>query len=262
MNSFVYEYPTKVYFGKNAAADHLKEAAAPYQNILITYGGGSVQRNGILDEIKGLLKDKNIMEFGGIPSNPTWSKVKEGAKAARDFQADLIFAIGGGSAIDASNIIAAQAWTEEDYWNVFVHEGRIPAGKPIALGAVVIASGTGAEMNGGAVITNEEEQVKTGVFAKAPVFAFLDPDYTKTVPAIQVFSDAFDTWCHALENYFGRAEDDSISDDLSLAVMKNTIHHMKTLQKDLYDETARANLMWDSGFDRYCSRSAPWIWPG
>lgn len=206
MRSFVYEYPTKVYFRKGAPAAYLKDALGSARKILPVTGKGSVKKTGVYDQIMDLLKDKEVVEFSDIPSNPTWDKVQEGAALAKETGADFVLALGGGSVIDASKIIAAQAATEENYWNVFVHEHRMPADKPLPLGAIVTASGTGAEMNGGAVITNDEEHVKTGVFAKALVFAILDPAYTKTVPHMQVFSGAFDIWCHALESYLGKSE--------------------------------------------------------
>lgn len=246
MNEFVFTYPTAVYFGKDAAKKHLKDALKGVKKVMLVTGGGSVKKTGIFDDIMNLLQDVEVVEFAGIPSNPTWSKVQEGARLAKQEGVDFILALGGGSVIDASKIIAAQAATDENCWNAFVHEHRLPREAPLPLGAIVTASGTGAEMNGGAVITNEDEQVKTGVFAKAPVFAILDPSYLNTVPVMQVFSGAFDTWCHALESYLGVSEGRNITDDLSLAVMENTIANMEKLKKDLYDENARGNLEWDS----------------
>lgn len=122
----------------------------------------------------------------------------------------------------------------------------IPTGKPIPLGAVVTASGTGAEMNGGAVITNEAVKIKGGMYAAAPRFAILDPDYTMTLPRMQVFSGAFDTLSHAMETYFGRSDQDNVSDDVALAIMRSTVVNMRTLLRDINDYTARSNLMWTS----------------
>lgn len=122
----------------------------------------------------------------------------------------------------------------------------IPTGKPIPLGAVVTASGTGAEMNGGAVITNESAKIKGGMFAAAPRFAILDPDYTMTLPRMQVLSGAFDTLSHAMETYFGRSDRDNVSDEVALAVMHSTVVNMRTLLRDINDYTARSNLMWTS----------------
>ena len=249
MENFVYEYPTKVYFGKGAAKQHLAGILSAYgPNVLLAYGGGSIKRNGIYDEITGILKEvgKTVTEFTGIMSNPTWEKVQEGAKLARDNKIDLVLAVGGGSVIDCCKIVCAQAITDEDLWEIAMVRHGVFAGEPIPLGAVVTASGTGAEMNGGAVITNEDAKIKGGMFAAAPRFAILDPEYTMSLPRMQVLSGAFDTLSHAMETYFGRSDRDNVSDEVALAVMVSTVTNMRTLLKDIHDYTARSNLMWTS----------------
>lgn len=248
MNEFVFSYPTKVYFGKGAAAKALRaELGQAGNTVMLAYGGGSVKKNGIYDEIAGILQEmgKTIVEFSGIMPNPTYAKVQEGAVLAKKEQADYILAVGGGSVIDCCKIVAAQAKTEEDIWNMEFVQRRLPA-DAIPLGVVVTASGTGAEMNGGAVITNEELKIKTGVLAYAPRFAVLDPAYTMSVPAIQVISGAFDTLSHAMETYLGQSDEDNVSDDVALAVMRNTVRNMRRLLADGSDLQARGNLMWDS----------------
>ena len=249
MENFVYEYPTKVYFGKGAAKAHLPgilSACGP--NVLLAYGGGSIKKNGVYEEITGILKEagKSITEFAGIMSNPTWAKVKEGAGLARENKVDLVLAVGGGSVIDCCKIVCAQAVTDEDLWELEMVQHKAPSAAPIPLGAVVTASGTGAEMNGGAVITNEETKIKGGMFAAAPRFAILDPAYTMSLPRMQVLSGAFDTLSHAMETYFGRSDRDNVSDEVALAVMHSTVVNMRALLKDLNDYTARSNLMWTS----------------
>ena len=249
MESFVYEYPTKVYFGKGAAGQHLPGILAGCgPNVLLAYGGGSIKQNGIYEEITGILKaaGKTVTEFTGIMSNPTYAKVQEGAKLARESKADLVLAVGGGSVIDCCKIVCAQAVTEEDLWDLEMVQHKAPAQAPIPLGAVVTASGTGAEMNGGAVITNEDAKIKGGMFAAAPRFAILDPAYTMSLPRMQVLSGAFDTLSHAMETYFGRSDRDNVSDEVALAVMRSTVVNMRALLKDLNDYTARSNLMWTS----------------
>lgn len=249
MESFVYSYPTKVYFGQGAAAIHLPGILAEYgPHVLLAYGGGSIQKNGIYDEITGLLKaaGKTVTEFTGIMPNPTWAKVKEGSQLARTCHADLILAVGGGSVIDCCKIIAAQAVTDVDLWDLEMVQHKAPAVKPIPLGAVVTASGTGAEMNGGAVITNEESKIKGGMFAAAPQFAVLDPAYTLSLPRMQVLSGAFDTLSHAMETHFGHSDRDNVSDEVALAVMRSTVVNMRALLRDINDLTARSNLMWTS----------------
>ena len=249
MENFVYEYPTKVHFGKGAAGQHLPGILAGCgPNVMLAYGGGSIKKNGIYDEITGILRaaGKTVTEFSGIMSNPTWAKVQEGARLARENGIDLVLAVGGGSVIDCCKIVCAQAVTDEDLWKVEMVRHGLPTGAPIPLGAVVTASGTGAEMNGGAVITNEEAKIKGGMFAAAPRFAVLDPEYTMSLPRMQVLSGAFDTLSHAMETYFGRSDRDNVSDEVALAVMRSTVINMRALLQDINDYTARSNLMWTS----------------
>lgn len=248
MQKFVYEYATKVYFGEGAAKEHLAEAVSGYgQNVMLAYGGGSVKKNGIYDEVKKILEDagKRVTDFSGIMSNPTYAKVQEGAALAKKEEIDFILAVGGGSVIDCCKIVAAQAKTDKDLWEMGMTDHQFPA-EAVPMGAVVTASGTGAEMNGGAVITNEEKVIKAGMAAAAPRFAILDPAYTASVPRMQVISGAFDTLSHAMETYFGNSDQDNVSDDVALAIMRNTVVNMKRLMGNINDMQARGNLMWDS----------------
>ena len=130
-------------------------------NVLLAWGGGSVKKNGIYDEVRSILENagKKVTDFGGIMPNPTYAKVQEGAALARENKIDFILAVGGGSVIDCCKIVAAQAKTDRDLWEMEMTEHQFPA-EAIPMGAVVTASGTGAEMNGGAVITNEEKIIK------------------------------------------------------------------------------------------------------
>lgn len=248
MQKFVYEYATKVYFGAGAVKKHLAQAVSGYgQNVMLAYGGGSVKKNGIYDEVKKILEDagKKVFDFSGVMSNPTYAKVQEGAGMAKKENIDFILAVGGGSVIDCCKIVAAQAKTEEDLWEMEMTEHKFPT-EVLPMGAIVTASGTGAEMNDGAVITNEEKVIKAGMAAAAPRFAILDPEYTLSVPRMQVISGAFDTLSHAMETYFGNSDQDNVSDDVALSIMRNTVVNMRRLLKDINDVQARGNLMWDS----------------
>lgn len=248
MENFVYKYPTKVLFGKGIVKEQLSNALKPYgSKIMLAYGGGSIKNNGIYNEITDILKKdgKEVIGFSGIMSNPTYAKVQEGAALAKEKNIDFILAVGGGSVIDCCKIISVQAKTDEDIWDMEFVQGKFPT-ESIPVGAVVTASGTGAEMNAGAVITNEDLKIKAGVFGVAPRFAVLDPAYTLSVPKSQVLSGAFDTLSHAMETYFGQSDENNASDDIAEAMMKNTIRNMRTLLTDINDYTARSNLMWDS----------------
>lgn len=234
--------------GEGAVKEHLAEAVSAYgANVMLAYGGGSVKKNGIYDEVKSILEGagKKVTDFSGIMSNPTYAKVQEGAKLAESEHIDFILAVGGGSVIDCCKIVAAQARTDKDLWEMEMTEHKFPT-DVLPMGAIVTASGTGAEMNGGAVITNEEKVVKAGMAAAAPRFAILDPACTMSVPRMQVISGAFDTLSHAMETYFGNSDEDNVSDNVALAVMRNTVVNMKRLMGNIDDIQARGNLMWDS----------------
>lgn len=248
MNNFTFSYPTKVYFGEGSAvqtfAAELKKTG---ETVMLAYGGGSIKKNGIYDEIRTMLEQssKKIVDFSGIMPNPTYAKAQEGAALARKYHVDFILAVGGGSVIDCCKVISAQALLDEDIWDMEYSKGTLPtAGIP--MGAVVTASGTGAEMNGGAVITYEEKKWKGAIFGTTASFAILDPSYTKSVPSEQVLSGAFDTLSHAMETYLGTSDEDNVSDDIALAVMRNTVLNMRRLLKNINDMQARSNLMWDS----------------
>ncbi|MCM1561872.1 MAG: iron-containing alcohol dehydrogenase [Butyrivibrio sp.] len=248
MNDFIYSYPTKVYFGRGAAQKAFQaEMGKVGKTIMLCIGGGSVKRSGVFDEMCSLLGEagKEIVEFSGIMPNPTYKKVQEGAALAREKKVDFILAVGGGSVIDCCKIIAAQAVTKEDIWNMEFTEHRYPA-EFIPMGAVVTASGTGAEMNNGAVITNEETKQKAGVLGAFASFAVLDPAYTMSLPKNQVISGAFDTLSHCMETYFGSPRGITLSDEIGEAVMRNTIRNIRALLKDMDDMDARSELMWAS----------------
>lgn len=248
MDKFTFYYPTKVYFGEGSAKDAFAaELGRIGETVMLAYGGGSVKKNGVYDEVKTMLSEagKKVVDFSGIMPNPTYAKAQEGAALAREQHVDFIIALGGGSVIDCCKVISAQALSEEDIWKMEYEKGQFPAaGIPMA--AIVTASGTGAEMNAGAVITYEEKKWKGPIFGTAASFAVLDPSYTMSVPLMQVLSGAFDTLSHAMETYFGASDEDNVSDDAALAVMKNTVVNMRRLLKDINDKQARSNLMWDS----------------
>lgn len=248
MNNFTFSYPTKVYFGEKSAKPALEAELGKYgENVMLAYGGGSVKKNGIYDEVKKLLEEagKKIVDFSGIMSNPTYQKVQEGATLARERHIDFILAVGGGSVIDCCKVISAQAMLDEDIWDMEYGKGKFPV-EGIPMGAIVTASGTGAEMNAGAVITYEEKVWKGALFGTGASFAVLDPAYTMSVPKMQVISGAFDTLSHAMETYLGNSDQDNVSDDVALAIMKNTVVNMRRLLVNIDDMQARSNLMWDS----------------
>lgn len=248
MNNFIYENKTKVYFGKGGVKEYLANVIKNYgDTVMLAYGGGSIKKNGIYDEITTILKEegKNVVEFFGIMPNPTYAKVQEGAMLARDNGVNLIIAVGGGSVIDCCKIVSAQAKLSEDIWDMETVKKSYPS-EFIPLGAIVTVTGTGAEMNPGAVITHEEKKIKAGIFGAQADFAFIDPMYTLSVPVRQVISGAFDTLSHSMETYFGKPDSNNLSDDINEAVMRSIIRNIRCLLTDSDNYEARSELAWAS----------------
>lgn len=250
MNNFIFQNSTKVYFGKGCVNEYLSSLVKPYSTVMIAYGGGSVKKNGIYDEVAEILKKdgKKTVDFSGIMPNPTYKKVLEGAKSARENDVDIILAIGGGSVMDCCKAISLAAWYQGDIWEDFWERPGVIDTEPLPLGVIVTATGTGSECNGGAVITNEEKKVKTGRdYPKLnPDFALLDPVYTYSVPEKQMVSGGFDILSHIMETYFSEPNEDNVSDDIMEALMKSVIRNLRAAIKNPKDYTARSNLMWDS----------------
>lgn len=248
MDNFTYQYPVRQHFGKGCAESAIKEEMARVgRNVLLAYGGGSLKRSGLYDRITGWLHEcgKTVTDFGGILPNPTYDKVQEGARIVREQGIDFILAVGGGSVIDCCKIVSAQARTDGDIWDMMYEEHRLPT-EFVPTGAVVTASGTGAEQNNGAVITNTEKKLKQPLVGSYHSFAILDSDLTRTVPMKQVISGAFDTLSHCMETYMGRPLGDNLSDEINEAVMRNVIRNLRALIADPDDDFARGELMWDS----------------
>ena len=248
MNNFIFENKTRVYFGKGGVKEHLGGLLRNYgETVMLAYGGGSIKRSGVYDEIMGILHaaGKRVVEFDGIMPNPTYAKVQVGAKLARENHVDLILAVGGGSVSDCCKVISAQANLDEDIWEMQYTKHTLPT-KFIPLGTIVTVFGTGSEMNSGAVITHEEKKIKGALWGAQAEFAFLDPSYSLSVPMKQVISGAFDTLSHAMETYFGKPEENNLSDDIGETVMRSVIRNIRVLLTEPENYEARSELAWAS----------------
>ncbi|MBB5182965.1 iron-containing alcohol dehydrogenase [Catenisphaera adipataccumulans] len=248
METFQYMGMPKVYFGQGILKTALDaEIPETVHTVMIAYGGGSIKRTGIFDSIVDYLSSRNMkyVEFSGIMPNPTYAKVQEGAKLAVDAQVDLILAVGGGSVIDCCKVIAVQAKTDKDLWQSEFVDHIYPTDH-IPLAAVTTVSGTGSEMNNGAVITNESTLQKNGMLGAMADFVVLDPSYTLTVPMMQAVSGAFDTLSHCMETYFGKPAEINVSDEMNESVMRNVIRNIRAMIKDPKDVKVRSELMWDA----------------
>ena len=248
MNRFDYEYPVRIHFGQGCFEESLKKELPKYgETVMLAYGGGSLKRTGLYDRIVAILTEagKTVVDFAGIMPNPTYAKVLEGARLAREQKVDFILAVGGGSVSDCCKIVSAQAQLDSDIWDYEYTEHKTPTDF-IPLGVVVTASGTGSEQNNGAVITNEEKKQKSPLWGCFADFAILDPNLTKTVPMLQVISGAFDTLSHCMETYFGHPHATNLSDEINEAVQRSVIANLKAIAANPDDDHARSELMWAS----------------
>ena len=251
LGNFSYSNPTKLYFGDDSLR-YLNEELPKYgPNVVLVYGGGSIKKNGIYDEVVEILKanGKTISEISGVMPNPTLEKLYEGIEIARKANVDFILAVGGGSVCDYSKAVSVSVNCEEDPWEKYYIKFEEPACETIPVGCVLTMVGTGSEMNAGAVITNHDAKLKIGhVFADEkimPRFSILNPKYTLTLPHYQMVAGIYDIFNHICEQYFS-GEDDNTSDYISEGLMKSVIHSSCIANKNPQDYEARSNIMWSA----------------
>ncbi len=248
LGNFSYHNPTKLYFGEESLG-FLKQELANYgKNVLVVYGGGSIKKNGLYQEIMEILNGcgKNVAEVSGVMPNPTADKLREGVKIARENNSDFILAVGGGSVCDYSKAVSVSVNCDDDPWDKYYIRFEEPQCDIIPVGCVLTMAGTGSEMNGGAVITNHEQHLKIGhVFGDnvMPRFSILNPKYTMTLPVYQMVAGIYDIMNHICEQYFS-GQDDNTSDYISEGLMKGLIHASRIAVKDPQDYEARSNIMW------------------
>lgn len=213
------------------------------------YGGGSIKKNGIYDDVIKILEaqGKNVAEIAGVMPNPTLAKLYEGIEIARKHQADLLLAVGGGSVCDYAKAVSVSVNCEEDPWEKYFVRFEEPSCETLPVGCVLTMAGTGSEMNAGCVITNQETKQKIGhVFADEkiiPRFAILNPRYTMTLLHRQMAAGIYDIFNHICEQYFS-GEDDNTSDYISEGLMRSVLHASRIANKNPQDYEARSNLMW------------------
>lgn len=264
MNDFTYYIPTKIHFGKDAL-DHLGSEAVNYgKKVLLTYGRGSIKKNGIYDKVVEELKnaEMEIFELPGIEPNPRIESVREGVDICKKEGIDLIIAIGGGSTIDATKFIAAGAKVDFDPW-LFISEDReIPDALPIF--AVLTLAATGSEMDTGGVITNLETNEKRAAGAEVmrPKVSFLNPEFTYSVSAYQTACGSADILSHLFEIYFNNNDSMYMLDQMMEALMKTVIKYAPRAIENPEDYEARANLMWASSWaiNGFLSKTSPKAW--
>ena len=249
LGNFSYCNPAKLYFG-DQSLDYLNTELPKYgKNVVLIYGGGSIKKNGIYDDVIKILEaqGKNVAEIAGVMPNPTLAKLYEGIEIARKHQADLLLAVGGGSVCDYAKAVSVSVNCEEDPWEKYFVRFEEPSCETLPVGCVLTMAGTGSEMNAGCVITNQETKQKIGhVFADEeiiPRFAILNPRYTMTLPHRQMVAGIYDIFNHICEQYFS-GEDDNTSDYISEGLMRSVLHASRIANKNPQDYEARSNLMW------------------
>ena len=248
LGNFSYHNPTKLYFGEdslNCLKDELKNYG---ENILLVYGGGSIKKSGLYDEITAILKEcgKHVSEVPGVMPNPTVEKLREGVSIARESKTDFILAVGGGSVCDYSKAVSVSVHCDEDPWDKYYIRFEEPTCEIVPVGCILTMAGTGSEMNGGAVITNHEQHLKIGhVFGDdvMPKFSVLNPRFTMTLPKYQMVAGIYDIMNHICEQYFS-GEDDNTSDYISEGLMRGLIHASRIAVNDPQNYEARSNIMW------------------
>ena len=248
LGDFQYSNPTKLYFGEHSLEGLNQELPRYGKNVLLVYGGGSIKKNGIYDQVLDILRanGKTVFEDAGVMPNPTVEKLYEGCRRAREGKVDLILAVGGGSVCDYAKAVSVSAYCEEDPWEKYYLRMEDVDNRILPVGCVLTMVGTGSEMNGGSVITNHEQKRKIGhVFGYNvfPKFSILNPTYTYTLPPYQMKAGFFDIMSHILEQYFS-GEDDNTSDYLMEGLLRSLIHSTRIAVKNPTDYEARSNIMW------------------
>lgn len=248
LGDFTYCNPTRLRFGKNAMSALTEELAKYGQTVQLVYGGGSIKRNGIYDQVTAALEaaGKTVVEDAGVMPNPTADKLREGVKIAREHNVDFILAVGGGSCADYAKAVSASVDCDDDPWEKYFARFEEPTCDIVPVGVVLTMAGTGSEMNGGSVITNHEQNLKIGhVFSTdvAPKFAIMNPEFTFSLPKYQMVAGIFDIMNHITEQYFS-GTDDNTSDYIMEGLMRGLVVASRAAVANPKDYEARSNIMW------------------
>lgn len=250
MNNFIYDIPTKVYFGENQLSNLGPELARFGKRVLLTYGGGSIKKTGLYDKVVAEIKASGLelFELSGIDPNPRIDSVRKGAEICKKEKIDVLLAVGGGSTLDATKFMAAGACVDFDPWK-FLGEWA-PMEKALPVVTILTLAATGSEMDCGGVISNPQTNDKIGRMAPPmlPKVSFLDPTNTYTVGAYQTACGAADMMSHILEVYFNMDQDLQMLDGIMEVLMKTIIQYAPVAMQQPDHYEARANLMWTSSW--------------
>lgn len=245
MLNFTYQNPTKIVFGKGSIAE-LPRLLPAGSKIMMLYGGGSIKRNGVYDQVTQALKRHEFVEFAGIEPNPHYETCMKAVEQAKAEGVSFLLAVGGGSVIDATKFIgAAAAYRGKDPWDMMTNWARVPA-DPMPLGCVLTLPATGSEMNGGSVITRVSTQDKLFFVTQQtfPRFSILDPEATFTLPPRQSANGIVDAWVHTTEQYLTYPADAPLQDRQAEAILLTLLEEGPKVLANPNDYGARANVMW------------------
>lgn len=247
---FVYDIPTKVYFGENQLSHLAKELQQFGKKVLMIYGKSSIKKIGLYDKIMDELKDTDleIFEYSGIDPNPRHTSINEAAELCRKEKIDVLLAVGGGSTIDAAKLIGTSTFYEGDSWDIV--KRKVPATNTLPIVSILTLSATGSEMDCGGVITNLDTKEKIGFAtpSQRPRVSFLDPTNTYSVSAFQTASGSADIFSHVIEVYFNMNPDLYMLDTVMEGLLKTVIKYAPKALANPTDYEARANLMWASSW--------------
>jgi len=246
MNNFEFYNPVRICFGKGEISK-LSKLVPKGANILLTYGGGSIKKNGVYDQVVTALKDFNIIEFGGIEANPHYETLMKGVAIAKANKIDFLLAVGGGSVLDGTKFIAAASlWEGSDPWEILSRRSEVHVGKALPIGTVLTLPATGSEMNGNAVVTRWETKDKLAFDSEfvLPVFSILDPQVVFSLPQIQVANGIVDAFIHVMEQYLTYPANAPIQDRFAESILTTLIEEGTKVLADRADYDAAANFMW------------------
>ncbi len=244
MKNFEFKNPTKILFGRDQIKNVSKEIPEN-SKVLLLYGGGSIKKNGIYDQVISALSDFEVVEFGGIPANPEYAVLMEALQVIKEKEITFMLAVGGGSVIDGVKFLSSAALYEEsEPWDILVN--KIPTLKGLPYGTVLTLPATGSEMNSGSVISRADtkEKLVMGGPGLFPVFSILDPEVVASIPQKQIANGLADAFTHVLEQYMTYPAYALLQDRFAESILQTLIEVAPAIMKDPSDYTAAANFMW------------------
>lgn len=258
MNNFIFHNPVRLLFGKGMI-EQLSTAIPMVHRVMVTFGGGSVKKNGVYDKVMKALKDRDVVEFWGIEPNPTVETLREAIKIGKAKQVDFLLAVGGGSVIDGTKLISAGIHYDGDPWEL-VQKGSYY--QTVPLGTVLTLPATGSEMNSGAVISRSETHEKFPFYSNFPVFSILDPETTFSLPPYQVASGIADTFVHVMEQYMTTTDQSRLMDRWAESILSTLIEIAPKIKDkpDNYDLMADFMLSATMGLNGFIALGVTQDW--